>query len=170
MGSARHLQSCVRQSLPHHFRHRSSKVEFNLAAIPPGTLVLPLRRQASKSLPGVQDTAVPAVGAEGGGQCIRVAGGKISALPCPVRHLPATHCAGGHRQCKAYGQDLFPPTQPCYGPSRPRPRRESCHRTRCRSLPAAGSLRSPVRCPVKARQASPARHSPGPTLHCVPRH
>ncbi len=41
-----------------------SAVEFNPAAIPPGTLVLPLRRQASKSLPGVQDTAVPAVGAD----------------------------------------------------------------------------------------------------------
>lgn len=34
-GSARYLQSCGAASAPHHFRHRSSKVEFNLAAIPP---------------------------------------------------------------------------------------------------------------------------------------
>ena len=42
-GSARYLQSCVRRSLPHHFRHRSSKVEYNLAAIPPH-----LRREESR--------------------------------------------------------------------------------------------------------------------------
>ena len=85
-GSARHLQSCGRTSLPHHFRHRSSKVEFNLAAIPPGLVslrlcggVTPLSYTSAslpcpaashtagswtQSLPGVQDTAVPAVGAD----------------------------------------------------------------------------------------------------------
>ena len=36
-GSARHRTSAVQQSWPAHVRHRSSKVEFNLAAIPPGT-------------------------------------------------------------------------------------------------------------------------------------
>ena len=81
-GSARHLQSCGRTSLPHHFRHRSSKVEFNLAAIPPGPLGLPLVRQATKSLPGVQDTAVPAVGAA-----------SVSQLPRRGPQLPATPCA-----------------------------------------------------------------------------
>ena len=35
MGSARRQRSCVGASPPHHLRHRSSKVEFNLAAIPP---------------------------------------------------------------------------------------------------------------------------------------
>ena len=142
----------------------------SLGAIPPGTAPFLPEAKTSQSLPGTQSASLRSAGAEGGGQCIRIAGGKIFVLPCPVRRLPATHCAGGHRQCKAYGQNLFPPTQPCYGPSRPRPRRESGHRTRCRSLPAAGSLRSPGRCPVKARQAHPARHSPGSTLHCVPRH
>ena len=34
-GSARSQRSCVGTSPPHHLRHRSSKVEFNLAAIPP---------------------------------------------------------------------------------------------------------------------------------------
>ena len=34
-GSARHRTSAVQQSWPAHVRHRSSKVEFNLAAIPP---------------------------------------------------------------------------------------------------------------------------------------
>ena len=41
-----------------------------------------------------------------------------------------------------------------FGPFRPRPRRPSATH-RCRSLPAAGSLRSPVRVPVKARQPFP---------------
>jgi hypothetical protein len=34
-GSARRQRSCVGASPPHHLRRRSSKVEFNLAAIPP---------------------------------------------------------------------------------------------------------------------------------------
>ena len=146
------------------------RASLSLGAIPPGTAPFLPEAKTSQSLPGTQSAALRSAGAESGGQCIRAAGGKISALPYPDCLLPATHCAWKHRQCKAYGQNLFPPTQPCYGPSRPRPRRESGHRTRCRSLPAAGSLRSPVRCPVKARHASPARHSPGSTLHCVPRH
>ena len=67
-----------------------SKVEFNLAAIPPGTLDLALRRQATKSLPGVQDTAVPAVGAS----CTHRYQG--------FRGFPvSTPSAGGNRRCKA---------------------------------------------------------------------
>ena len=76
----------------------------------------------------------------------------------PESALPATDCAGG--KCQA-----TPSTSYCNsrnGPSRPRPRRESVLRTSCRSLPAAGSLRSPVRCPFKARQSHTARHPPGP--------
>jgi len=37
------------------------------------------------------------------------------------------------------------------GPSRPRRGRPSAPRTGCRSLSASGSLRSPIRCPAKAR-------------------
>ena len=48
------------------------------------------------------------------------------------------------------------------GPSRPRPRRPSAQPFSCQSLPAAGSLRSPVRGPVKASQPSRTRPPPGP--------
>lgn len=43
-GSARCQRSCVGTSPPHHLRHRSSKVEFNQAAIPPGLASLRLRK------------------------------------------------------------------------------------------------------------------------------
>ncbi len=84
-GSARHQRSAVQTSWPAHLWHRSSKVKYNLAAIPPGLASLRLRtpyaaivhvRSAPvsggygrllasnlQSLPGVQDTAVPSVGA-----------------------------------------------------------------------------------------------------------
>ena len=45
---------------------------------------------------------------------------------------------------------VIPSIQRCHGPCRPGPRRPSVP-TGCRSLPAAGSLGSPVRCTVKAR-------------------
>ena len=45
---------------------------------------------------------------------------------------------------------VIPSIQRCHGPCRPGPRRPSVP-TGCRSLPAAGSLESPVRCTVKAR-------------------
>jgi len=47
---------------------------------------------------------------------------------------------------------VYPSNQPCYGPCRPGPRRPSALHTCWRSLPAAGSLGSPVRGTVKARQ------------------
>lgn len=69
---------------------------------------------------------------------------------------------------------VIPSIQRCHGPCRPGPRRPSVP-TGCRSLPAAGSLGSPVRCTVKARQSSRADatdrlrgHAPLASL--VPRH
>lgn len=51
-------------------------------------------------------------------------------------------CAGGHPQCKAFGQDLITSRQPCSGPFRPRRRRESSHPARLRPfLPAEDTLR-----------------------------
>lgn len=50
---------------------------------------------------------------------------------------------------------VIPSIQRCHGPCRPGPRRPSVP-TDCRSLPAAGSLGSPVRCTVKARHSSRA--------------
>ena len=63
-GSARCQRSCVGTSPPHHLRPRSSKVEFNRAAIPPGLVSLRLDGSASQSLSGSQDTARWAVGAD----------------------------------------------------------------------------------------------------------
>ncbi len=135
-GSARHLQSCGRTSLPHHFRHRSSKVEFNLAAIPPGPLGLPLARQATKSLPGVQDTAVPAVGAASVSHCVR----QFRPAACPGRR-PARHTLRGPPRISDVAACFYStdsarergrpyPARPSVlrshsGPSRPRPRRPS---------------------------------------------
>lgn len=108
-----------------------SAVEFNLAAIPPGTLDLPLRRQATKSLPGVQDTAVPAVGASCTHRCQEFRGFPVS-----------TPSAGGNRQCQAL-RPRASYLQSSSGPFRPRPRRESAHPQR-RSLPLfQGALRLP---------------------------
>ena len=135
-GSARHLQSCGRTSLPHHFRHRSSKVEFNLAAIPPGPLGLPLARQATKSLPGVQDTAVPAVGAASVSHCSRQFRPAASPGRRPVRHtLRGSPRISDIAAC-FYSTDSARerrrpyPARPSVlrshsGPSRPRPRRPS---------------------------------------------
>ena len=78
-----------------------SKVEFNLAAIPPGTVsflpcvrpslrVGPCSAKTPQSLPGVQDTAVPAVGASCTHRCQ-----EIEVFPV------STPSAGGNRRCQA---------------------------------------------------------------------
>ena len=119
---------------------RYGRAVFNLAAIPPGTLVLPLRRQASKSLPGSQEAAVPAAGAA-----------------CSHRHqgfhrLPVrTPCAGG-TVFPGFAFIVHPSREPCHGPFRPGAGRPSVHRTSCRSLSGSGSLASPSPCTAKARQ------------------
>lgn len=81
-GSALAVTPCGRTSRPQRVKSQASKVEFNLVAIPPGLLVLPLRRQDTKSLPGAQGTAIPAVGAA-----------SVSQLPRWGPQLPATPCA-----------------------------------------------------------------------------
>ena len=51
-------------------------------------------------------------------------------------------CAGGHPQCKAFGQEPITSRQPCSGPFRPMRRRESSHPARLRPfLPAEDTLR-----------------------------
>ena len=156
-----------------------SAVEFNPAAIPPGTLVLPLRRQAAKSLPGVQDTAVPAVGAD----CVRhpVFASEASLLPQirAARHrLRGSARINGVASC-FYSKDCACSRSPWY-PAQPSVLRSLpwavpaqageavCHPQR-RSLPlfqgAQGlpstALQSPP--PPRCQTASPA------TLHFVPR-
>ena len=139
-GSARHRTSAVQRSWPAHVRHRSSKVAFNLAAIPPGTFGLPLRRQPQKSLPGIQGTARWAVGAA----CSHRHQGFH-------RHPVRTPCASV-ALFPGYAFIVHPPREPCHGPFRPGAGRPSVHRTSCRSLSGSGSLRSPSPCTAKARQ------------------
>ena len=59
---------------------------------------------------------------------------------------------------------VYPSNQPCHGPSRPGPRRPSAFPLFWRSLPAAGSLGSPVRGTVKARQRLTRQTASGVTL------
>ena len=152
-GSARHRTSAVQRSWPAHVRHRSSKVKFNLAAIPPGTFGLPLRRQPQKSLPGIQGTARWAVGAA----CSH-------RQQVFHRHPVRTPCAGV-ALFPGYAFIVHPPREPCHGPFRPGAGRPSVHRTSCRSLAGSGSLRSPSPCTAKARQplTLPDRLPPRPS-------
>ena len=156
-----------------------SAVELNLAAIPPGTLVLPLRRQASKSLPGVQDTAVPAVGADSVRHPVFASDASLLPQIRAARHrLRGSARISGVASCiyskvsacsrspwypaqpsvlrsllwavpAQAGEAVFPPTAPG-------------------SSAAPGSLRSPFRgapepAALRFKTASPA------TLHFVPR-
>ena len=84
-----------------------SKVEFNLAAIPPGLVSFPPCARSSlrcgpcsspkpQSLPGSQDTAVPAVGAENAGQLTHYAAVKTASLACTHPTPPGIHCAVPH--------------------------------------------------------------------------
>ena len=79
-GSAQSQTPPVPASVPGSVCACSSKVEFNLAAIPPGLASFllcvrsslrcgPYSAKTPQSLPGVQDTAVPAVGAACVRQC-----------------------------------------------------------------------------------------------------
>ena len=69
---------------------------------------------------------------------------------------------------------VLPSIRRCNGPFRPGPRRPSVP-TSCRSLPADGSLGSPVRCTVKARHplradATDRLRGHAPLASLVPRH
>ena len=83
------------------------------------------------------------------------------ALPATSPRTTALTAPVGTVSARPSAWIVFPSFRPCYGPFRPRRRRESAFRTSCRSLPGAGSLRSPIPCTVKARQANPSRHPPG---------
>ena len=83
------------------------------------------------------------------------------ALPVTGPRTPPPTAPGGTVSAWPAAVAVFPSWQRRHGPFRPRPRRESAPRTNWRSLPGAGSLRSPIPCTVKARQANPSRHPPG---------
>lgn len=101
----------------------------SLPAIPPGTVGLPLRRQSSQSLPGVQGAARRAAGAA----CVSHPAGMFRPPACPSLRA-ARHTL-----------------RRWYGPSRPRLRRASAFPAGCRSLAGSGSLMFPSPCTAKAR-------------------
>lgn len=193
-GSARHQRSAVQTSWPAHLWHRSSKVEFNLAAIPPGLASLRLRtpyaaivhvRSAPvsggygrllasnlQSLPGVQDTAVPAVGADSVRHPVFASEASLLPQSSAASHRLRGFARISDRSSCFYSSDTACSRAPSYparpfyrahslGPSRPRPGRPSAH-PRCQSPSAAWSLRSPGRCPAGASQPRHTRPPPRP--------
>ena len=104
-------------------------------------------KNPARSVPGRQGAAVPAAGAD-----------SVSLFRVKAVAQTATDCAGGLVQGLTARSVLLSFQEWVV---RPRPRRASAH-TRCPSLSADGSQRSPVRCPAKASRPHTSRPSPGP--------
>ena len=177
-GSARCQRSCVGTRPPHHLRPRSSKVRLRRGSTWSLFLQASAGKNPARSLPGAQEAAVPAAGAENAGHRPQDAAVKTASLACTHPTLPVIHCAGGpasamlplcfySKVSACSRRSLYPASTSSrahsFEPSRPRRRRPSAFRTSCRSLSASGSLRSPSRCPAKARRYStPSRPPPSP--------
>ena len=150
----------------------------NLAAIPPGLVSLRLDGSDSQSLPGVQDTAVPAVGADSVSHRR-----SVRQHSSPPRIRAASHRLRGCSRFSVVALCFYSTVSACsripsypasasvrahsLGPFRPRPRRPSAHPFCCLSLPGSGSLKSPSPCAVKASQPSRTRPPPGPSLRSL---
>lgn len=148
-GSLRHQKPCVRQSQPHRFCCLRSSVSLRL--VQPG-------RYSSATLPG--RARQRCFGRPGGGRSGRWRR-HCRFVRWPNRQRLrrwGSVCAGPS------AISVYPSNQPCHGPFRPGPRRPSSLHTSWRSLPAAGSLGSPVRGPVKARQRPTRQTASGATL------
>ena len=197
-GSARCQRSCVGRSPPHHLRPRSSKVRLRraptwplfLQAFPPFHLCAVLASASAtaparlrsvlvpgrKSLPGVQEAAVPAVGAEDAAQLPHNAAVKTVSLACTPPTLPVIHCAGQRSASASVRRTLIPAAVPVrghrhhphhrhpaltpLGRSGPGPggRLPShnvglfrCSREPCVSLPRRSRARRPSRCQTASR-------------------
>ena len=150
----------------------------NLAAIPPGLASFLPASKTPQSLPGSQDTAVPAVGADSVSHRR-----SVRQHTSPLRIRAASHRLRGCSRfsvvalcfnssvCACSRGPLYPASTSVrahsLGPFRPRPRRPSAQPFSCLSLPGSGSLRSPSPCAVKARQPPHTRPPPGPALHSL---
>ena len=151
MGSARHLQSCVRQSLPHHFRHRSSAVRLRRVQ----TCLLFLHTSAgmnpARSVPGRQEAALRPAGADSVGIPLRCTRHRLRRGhgARPDGREPSTFVPGMGRSVPDPGGSL--PTH-SVGLFR-------CSREPCVSLPRRSRARRPPRFQTPS----------GATLHCVPR-
>ena len=122
----------------------------NLAAIPPGLASFLPASKKPQSLPGVQDTAAPAVGADSVSHRR-----SVRQLTSPPRIRAASHRLRGCSRFSGVAlcfystvgacsrKPLYPASRSVrahsLGPSRPRPRRPSPS-PRCRSLSGSGSL------------------------------
>ena len=180
MGSARRQRSCVGASPPHHLRHRSSSVRLRRGQTWPLVLHTAAGINPVRRVPGSQDTAVPAVGADSVSHRR-----SVRQHSSPPRISAASHRLRGCVRFSVVAMCFYSTVSACsreplypasasvrahsLGPFRPRPRRPSAHPFCCLSLPGSGSLRSPSPCAVKASQPSRTRPPPGPTLHFVPR-
>ena len=148
MGSARHLQSCVRQSLPHHFRHRTSAVRLRRVI----TCLLFLHTSAGKnparSVPGRQDTAV------------RIRSRLLAQTVSGFRFAaPATDCAGGIVPGLT-AASLLPSIREWAVPSQTP--EGVCPPTASVSSAVPGSLASPFHAAPEPADPHAARHPPGP--------
>ena len=178
MGSARRQRSCVGASPPHHLRHRSSSVRLRRGQTWPLFLHTAAGMNPVRRVPGVQDTAVPAVGADSVSHRR-----SVRQHTSPPRIRAASHRLRGCSRFSDAASYLYSTVCDCsriplypasafvhahsFGPFRPRPRRPSAHPFCCLSLPGSGSLRSPSPCAVKASQPSRTRPPPGPSLRSL---
>ena len=174
-GSAQYQRSTVLTSRPVHLWHRSSKVVFNLGAIPQQHC----RDKPVKDASGVQEAAVPAAGAE---DAVHQAWASrpLSLLPSraarhPLRRFARITVIASYFYSKDSACSRAPlyPAPPLsrahsFGPSRPRPGRRSANRTMSVFV---GVWEPKVSQPL-CRQSppSPSRQTTSPaTLHFVPR-
>ena len=114
-GSARCQRSCVGRSPSHHLRPRSSKVRLRRAPTWPLFLHTSAGVNPAGSVPGVQDTAVPAVGAEDAAQLPHNAAVKTVSLACTHPTLPVIHCAGLRSASASVRRTLMPAAVPVRG-------------------------------------------------------
>ena len=159
MGSARHLQSCGRTSLPHHFRHRSSAVRLRRVQ----TCLLFLHTSAGKnparSVPGRQDTAVR-IRSRLLAQTVSVIADLLSGIRLrPAPALPATDCAGGIVPGLT-AASLLPSVREWAVPSQTP--EGVCPPTTSVSSAVPGSLASPFHGAPEPAAPHAARHPPGP--------
>ena len=159
MGSARHLQSCGRTSLPHHFRHRSSAVRLRRVI----TCLLFLHTSAGKnpagSVPGRQDTAVR-IRSRLLAQTVSVIADLLSGIRLrPAPALPATDCAGGIVPGLT-AASLLPSVREWAVPSQTP--EGVCPPTTSVSSAVPGSLASPFHGAPEPAALHAARHPPGP--------